>query len=193
MFISRKITRRIILLFILILLAAGIYRFEAIERIIYPYPYRETVEKYSLENGVDPLLVLAVIREESHFMPKSSSHKGAIGLMQLMPNTAKEIAIWLGESYNETSLEEPEVNIRYGTWYLAQLQKQFSDNSILVLAAYNAGSGRVNSWLGIVDNKMNNFQIEDIPYKETREYVGKVLKSYRMYSKLYDDREYTIE
>ena len=105
--------------------------------------------------------------------------------MQLMPDTAKEIAVWLEENYEDVDLTKPDDNIRYGTWYLATRSKEFSGNIIITLASYNAGIGRVKSWLKESPKDFNSYLIEDIPYKETREYVQKVLKSYGKYSKLY--------
>jgi soluble lytic murein transglycosylase len=180
---KRKRKRRIV--FFLILVFIALYQIHSIEKVLYPYPYKQIVEKYAAAYGVDPLLVISVIREESHFIPLSSSHKGAVGLMQLMPETAEEISVWLKEDYAQIDLEKPEDNIRYGTWYLSTLQKQFSGNSILVLAAYNAGSGRVTSWLETSVRDLNTYQIEEIPFKETREYVVKVLRSYGKYAELY--------
>jgi len=87
-------------------------------------------------------------------------------------------------------MTNPEDNIRYGTWYLAALNKQFSGNTILTLAAYNAGSGRVTSWLKNYSGDFNDYLIEDIPFTETREYVAKVLASYGRYVVLYEqDRD----
>jgi soluble lytic murein transglycosylase len=111
---------------LLVLLILTSYKLDFIGKAFYPYLYRQTVEKYASTYGVDPLLVIAVIREESHFIPLSSSHKGAMGLMQLMPETAKEIAAWLHEDYTRVDLKKPEDNIRYGTWYLAALNKEYS-------------------------------------------------------------------
>jgi len=193
LYISKSSFIKIIVLSLLLFFILSLFGFKTIEKIFYPYPYKQTVEKYSFAYGVDPLLVVAVMREESHFNPQSNSHKGAIGLMQVMPNTAKDIAIRLREDYNEVNLEDPEVNIRYGIWYLSQLNKQFSGNSILVLAAYNAGSARVNDWLNTTPLSFNTYLIKDIPFNETREYVQKVLKSYQRYSKIYNDRTYTLK
>jgi soluble lytic murein transglycosylase len=177
----KKKKYNIFLLFIFILIA---YKSDLPGKIAYPYLYKQTVEKYSYSYGVDPLLVMAVIREESHFYPKSTSPKGALGLMQVMPNTAEEIAAWLKEDYNSVNLLSVEDNIRYGTWYLAALIKEYNGNTMLALAAYNAGSGRVASWLEEVLT-LESYTIEDIPFKETRDYVKKVLKSYNAYSGLY--------
>lgn len=180
----RKIVTFIAILFLLFFIIIG-FKQELPGKLFYPFPYKSTVEKYAEAYNVDPILVIAVIREESHFNPWSNSHKGAVGLMQLMPATAKEIAVWLGESYAEVDLTKHEDNIRYGTRYLAALNKEFKGNTILVLAAYNAGSGRVNSWLKSSPQDFNDYLIDDIPFKETREYVQKVLNSYGKYSELY--------
>ncbi|RNC29673.1 MAG: Soluble lytic murein transglycosylase [Candidatus Dichloromethanomonas elyunquensis] len=177
------------LVFLLILFIFCNYQFRIVDKLLYPYPHKQIIEKYASAYGVDPLLVTAVIREESHFIPYSSSHKGAIGLMQLMPETAKEISAWLGENYTNVDLKKPEDNIRFGTWYLASLTKQYSGNHILVLAAYNAGSGRLNKWLDSSSKDLNSYLIEDIPFKETREYVQKVLASYKTYSSLYAENK----
>lgn len=183
--IDRKKITKTLAVILVALVILGAYDNKIIGKILYPYPYKQIIEKYAHSYGVDPLLVVSVMREESHFLTHSSSHKGAIGLMQLMPETAKDISAWLDEDYNLIDLKNPEDNIRYGTWYLSSLDKQFSGNSILVLAAYNAGSGRVSNWLRTSPRDLNTYLIEDIPFQETRDYVTKVLKSYRKYSGLY--------
>ncbi|WP_206811471.1 lytic transglycosylase domain-containing protein [Paradesulfitobacterium ferrireducens] len=183
------IKRIFVLSMLIILFLWGTGQIETIQKIFYPYPYRATVEKFSAQYGVDPLLVAAVIREESKFLPKSESHKGAKGLMQLMPNTARWISESMGDvNYRDEDLVLPEKNIQYGTWYLANLKKEFNNDLILALAAYNGGSGHVKEWLGqkLLDPK--NIRQEDIPFQETREYVGRVLKSYARYIKLYSGK-----
>jgi len=180
-----KRTGVLIKILILTLLIGFATQHSVPQKIVYPYFYRDTIERYAKEYGVDPLLVVSVIREESKFIPISVSHKGAQGLMQLMPETASWIAAKLGDSsYSLESLRHPEKNIQYGTWYLANLKKEFDDVA-LIIAAYNGGIGRVKEWLETGKIKSDRFQIEDIPYKETREYVAKVLKSYEKYQALY--------
>jgi soluble lytic murein transglycosylase len=143
------------------------------------------IEKYAYSYGIDPLLVVSVMREESKFLPRSESHKGAVGLMQLMPSTAQAIAKGLGDTdYDDLDLVNPEKNIQYGTWYLASLKKEFND-TILILAAYNGGRGRVKEWIDNNQINLSRVRPQDIPYQETRQYVEKVLKSYQKYSKLY--------
>lgn len=189
MYIRRKTLRKLIwtFLFLLVIWICG-FKLNLLEKIFYPYPYEQTIEKYAAAYEIDPLLVIAVIREESHFQTNSNSHKGAVGLMQLMPETAREIAAKLKEDYSGIDLNKPEDNIRYGTWYLAALDKDFSGNSILALAAYNAGSRRVKDWVESSAKGPDSFLAEDIPFRETREYVNKVLSAYKKYESLYPEK-----
>ena len=169
-----------------ILIVYCISQISVLEKIIYPYPHRDVIEKYALQYGVDPLMVVAVIREESKFLPKSESHKGAKGLMQLMPSTAQSISESIGDkTYTDDDLLNPEKNIQYGTWYLASLQKVFSNNTTLVIAAYNGGRGHVQEWIKTGQIDPDNIRQLDIPFKETRDYVGRVLNSYEKYNTLY--------
>ncbi|MCO5387171.1 lytic transglycosylase domain-containing protein [Desulfosporosinus sp.] len=175
-----------IIIVLSILVAYSVLQISELQKIIYPYPHRTVVEKYATQYGVDPLFVLAVIREESKFLPRSESHKGAKGLMQLMPSTAQSIAESIGDkAYSEEYLLDPEKNIQYGTWYLASLQELFSNNRPLVIAAYNGGRGRVQEWIKSGQIDPENIRLEDIPFNETRGYVDRVLKSYQKYIKLY--------
>ncbi|MFZ3101011.1 MAG: lytic transglycosylase domain-containing protein [Desulfitobacteriaceae bacterium] len=192
MYKNKKIMTKVLLirtLFIVILgslLVCGLGQTSVYQKIIYPYPHRILIEKYATLYGVDPLLVVSVIREESKFLPQSESHKGAKGLMQLMPSTAQAIAKSLGDKdYNDQDLVMPEKNIQYGTWYLASLKKEFDNNPTLVLAAYNGGRGHVKDWIKNNQLKLDQLRYQDIPFKETRQYVERVLKSYQIYSKLY--------
>ena len=157
-----------------------------IEKEFYPYLYRDIIEKNAAIYGVDPLLVAAVIREESRFRADAESRQGAKGLMQIMPSTAFFIAESLNDqTYDEKYLFDPERNIQYGTWYLADLQKVFANNIALIAAAYNAGRGQVQEWIS--DNRIDpdDIQLEVIPFDETRIFVERVLKSYEKYKKLY--------
>jgi len=157
----------------------------SVQKIYYPYPYRPVVEKFAMQYGVDPYLVIAVIRAESNFMPQSESHKGALGLMQLMPNTAEGIAQSIGDkSFTQEDLKDPEKNIQYGTWYLANLQKEFK-NTTLTIAAYNGGRGHVQEWIKSQQLDPNNLRVEDIPFQETRQYVQRVWQFYAEYRALY--------
>jgi len=181
--IGQKISVMIVLS---ILVGYSILQISNLQKIIYPYPHRTIIEKYAAQYGVDPLFVLAVIREESKFLPQSESHKGAKGLMQLMPSTAQSIAESIGDkAYSDKDILNPEKNIQYGTWYIASLQKLFSNNQTLVIAAYNGGRGHVQEWIKSGQIDPENLRQQDIPFKETRDYVGRVLNSYQKYIKLY--------
>ncbi|MBQ7477607.1 MAG: lytic transglycosylase domain-containing protein [Selenomonadaceae bacterium] len=164
-----------------------LFQFSSVQRsYLYPYPYQEEVRVYAKKYHVDSNLVVAVIKTESNFKPDAVSHRGAIGLMQLMPATAEWIAGQLNDtSFSVERLYEPDLNIRYGIWYLAELQEEFENNPVLVLAAYNAGRGNVKEWMEKNHWDMGFHEIDAIPFDETREYVHKVLKNQEKYKKLY--------
>ena len=156
------------------------------KKYIFPYPHQELVVLYSEANGVPPALVASVIMHESKFLNEVHSPRGAIGLMQLMPETAEWIANELEESdFSLQKLHEPEINIRYGTWYLALLTREFNGNQVLALAAYNAGRGTVHEWMDEYGWSWDFSDISMIPYPETRLYVERVLKDERHYAVLY--------
>ena len=160
------------------------------KKFLYPFPYRPTVESYSARWHVDKFLTVAVMKVESNFQEAANSQSGAVGLMQLMPETAAWIAYQLGEQPDEAAndinnLREPETNIRYGTWYLAELEDEFKGNDVLALAAYNAGRGNVHEWIEKNHWSENFSDVDKIPYAETRDYVKRVLHCREKYSKLY--------
>ena len=106
---------------------------------LYPIKYEEQVNKYCADYNVESTLAQAVIREESKFNEQATSNSGALGLMQIMPDTGEWIAQQLNEDYGDDYLYDVDRNIRYGVWYLSELMLEFSGNKVLVLAAYNAG------------------------------------------------------
>lgn len=136
------------------------------------------IEQYSKEYNVDPLLITSVIKVESNFNPKAKSKKGAIGLMQIMPPTAKEIAEkYLNiDNYSEEKLYEPKLNIKIGVYYVKILSDMFNNNINLVLASYNAGLGNVQKWQQ--ENPIIEYDSEEMPFKETQNYVSKIDKIY---------------
>lgn len=172
----------VLLVFVLVLF----YRSNWLGRVVYPIFYREQIEASARLNGVDPLLVAAIIRVESNYKPNQTSHKGAIGIMQVMPDTAE----WLfeKESFGDYALEDlkdPKKNIEVGTKYLGILNKQFKNNPVLVIASYNAGPGNVSKWLqnNVWDGSLA--AVSNIPFWETRKYVNRVVYYYNKYTKLY--------
>ncbi len=155
-------------------------------RLYYPYHYRTTIESYALRNKVDPLLVAAVIRVESKFRPDAVSHKGALGLMQIMPATAEWIAGRIGVTgFTPDMLLDPEVNIRFGTWYLSSLHDEFGGNLAVVIAAYNGGRGHVSRWLEEGTWNGSYQERNRIPFTETRLFLHRVWTTYWRYRQLY--------
>lgn len=155
---------------------------------IYKLDYSEYVYKYSNENDLDPFLVFSIIKAESNFQRNIDSSSGAIGLMQLMESTAVEMANEIGkEVVVKEALYNPDTNIQIGTNYYAYLIKHYDGNEELALAAYNAGMGNVDSWIekGII--KDDGSDLENIPFKETNNYVRKILRDYKIYQDLYND------
>lgn len=155
------------------------------KKIFYPFLYPEEIKKYSKMHKLSPSLVTAVIKNESRFKASAQSERGAIGLMQIMPDTAEWIAEqtdWQG--FDVKLLQEPDINIRFGCWYLNELREEFKHEKIYV-AAYNAGRGNVKEWLD--ENKWDGKTIENIPFEETRKYVENVMKDKLEYEKYYED------
>jgi len=185
-----KVSRRRILfissviLFICIYLGAQSNWFQ--KKYIYPYPYQNMIAHYARSHDLETPLVAGVIMSESKFQDEVHSDTGAIGLMQVMPETAEWIAQQIDEpSFSVEKLHDPNTNIRFGTWYLSSLQKEFCGNEVLMLAAYNAGRGNVHEWMDMYGWDMNFKDINQIPYQETREYVARVLKNKTKYRSLY--------
>ncbi|MFC1568145.1 tetratricopeptide repeat protein [Candidatus Margulisiibacteriota bacterium] len=154
-------------------------------RFSYPRGYGGYVEKYAKMYGLDPHLVYAVIREESRFKERALSRSWAHGLMQIIPSTGRSLSRLLGMRYSRWKLYEPRVNIQMGTYYLSQLIKRFDGNVSLALAGYNGGPVRVSRWLKKYDEFDLDEFVEDIPLRETRYYVKKVMKSYYGYKRTY--------
>ena len=160
-------------------------------KFFYPQKYSEQVERSSREFGVDEALIYSVMRTESGFRPEVESHAGAIGLMQLMPATFD----WLQErlegeiKYSADSLKNPDINVRYGTYFLSILKEQYGADIYTISAAYNAGSSSVDSWLSDRSYSSDGVKLMNIPYKETKDYAEKVLKTYELYKKLYYQKQ----
>lgn len=156
---------------------------DAFLRKTHPQKYAESVEKYAAEYDVPESVVYAVIKTESGFTPDAVSLKGAIGLMQITPDTFDWLCSKTGDEANALLLYEPDTNIRYGTYFLSLLHNEYKAWDT-VYAAYNAGRGRVNSWLASEEYN-NNGRLKNIPYEETASYVKKVEKAQSVYARLY--------
>jgi len=147
--------------------------------------FEDLIKEYSLKYKIDPLLALAMIREESRFNAWDESTAGARGLMQIIFSTGEWIAQKLDfKDFNDEMLFSSEININFGCWYIGYLKGKFSNDIILIISGYNAGPGTTDKWLERYDRSdLDNF-VENIPYAETREYIKKVMKSYQMYKRL---------
>lgn len=165
------------------LLTGRLPREDRPDEILYPLAYWPTVKEVSAELGIDPLLLLSVIREESRFDPEAYSRAGAAGLMQLMPFTARSTAESLKLVLSgQDHLYDAETNIRLGAHHLSGLLKDFGSVSA-ALAAYNAGRSRVKEWLEKGGYDSYDEFIEDIPFQETRDYVKRILTTFFKYRK----------
>lgn len=184
---KKKTKILIVISLIILIILFGILKIQNfILKKIYKTNYSEYVYKYSGENNIDPLLTFAIIKAESNFNRNIKSKSGAIGLMQLMESTALEEAEEVNQEIVVTeSLYNPEINIKIGTKYYAKLIKKYNNNMLLALAAYNAGIGNVDKWIqeGII--KEDGSDIENIPFKETNNYVRKIVRDYKIYKQLY--------
>lgn len=150
----------------------------------YPLPFESSIRQWSARAGVDPMLVAGLIRQESAFQPEARSGANALGLMQLLSKTARLMARQAKVRYAHGELLTADYNLRLGTIYLADLQKQFGTVES-ALAAYNAGEDRVASWTaGQKYRELPEF-VDSIPFTETREYVEVVTRNADIYRKLY--------
>jgi len=146
-----------------------------------PVFYKELIYKYSEIYELDPLLASAVIKVESNFQAYAQSNRGAIGLMQIMPETGKEMARRLKiKPFVASDLNNPEINIKIGLYYLARSKKQFNGDVYLALAAYNGGSANVQKWLA--EKKIDtDGAVVQIPFEETKGFVQKVMLHYEWF------------
>jgi soluble lytic murein transglycosylase len=146
-------------------------------RLWYPLRYATIVRVHANENHIDPALLAAVIESESKFNPVARSKAGAVGLMQLTPTTAKGIALYThGSRFRLSDLTNPDINVRYGAWYLRHLLDRYRDDELLALAAYNAGEDNVDRW---------QHEHVGIQFGETRDYVSKVERLKKIYRRAY--------
>ena len=143
-----------------------------------PVFHQETVVRYAEMYDEDPLLVLSIIKVESNFLSKARSTRGAVGLMQIMPTTAMEIAEELKMAdFKLKDLEDPDHNIRFGSFYLSKLRKEFGTDDVALLSAYNAGRKNAKKWLA--KSQKGKLALNNIEFAETRSFVSQVLNTYR--------------
>ena len=151
---------------------------------LFPFPYETDILQYSLQEEINPLLVISVMRKESTFNPEIDSVVGAVGLMQIVPPTADWVAKQI--DLKEYSLTNPEDNINIGTWYLNHNHHRYQDSSLYAVASYNAGTGNVSAWLNRYDTSDPDSFVEQIPFPETKDYVEGVFGNYWNYLRLYN-------
>ncbi|HER24119.1 MAG TPA: tetratricopeptide repeat protein [Candidatus Atribacteria bacterium] len=152
---------------------------------LYPAYFEDVVRENALKYKIDPLLALAMIREESRFNTWNESVAGARGLMQIIFSTGEWIAQKLNfKDFNDEMLFSSEVNINLGCWYIGYLKERFLNDPILIISGYNAGPGTTSKWLEQYDRSDLDSFVENIPYSETREHIKKVMKSYQIYRRL---------
>lgn len=177
---------------VLLLFLAGwrVWRSDTVQmRFVYMWPYQNEILTYADRNRIDPFLVAAVIKNESRFKPGAVSSMGAIGLMQIMPETGEWIAGQMGlPGYSIQKLYDPMVNIRMGCWYLSELKHEFRGNMVLQILAYNAGRGNTHGWMAANGWDWEFGALSAIPYEESRGYVAAVLHDRDEYYRLYKDK-----
>ena len=183
---NKRIVIFIIILILIIILLITLKN--PILKMMYPQTYKEIVLLYADEYNVDENLIFAVIKAESNFENTAVSHKGAIGVMQIMEETGEEIANKIDLKLDKENLRKKKKkidnNINIGKKYLSILLERYQNEEV-ALAAYNAGIGTVDNWIekGII--KEDGTDIENIPYKETNNYVRKILRDWKIYKDLY--------
>ena len=190
---SGKVQRRRLGVALLLAVIAGLavvslkpWADKAVQEITLPLRHEDVIRQQARDKNLDPALIAGVIYVESRFRDQTS-HAGAKGLMQLMPETADYIARKSGGTrFVQGDLADPQINIAYGSWYLRYLLDHYHGNVPLALAAYNAGEGKVDEWWREAADRGENFRVAShIPFPETREYVGKVLDARRDYRRAY--------
>lgn len=184
-----KYTKIILATLLAIFIIYIIFKIFNLDKIIlkqlYPKKYEQYVSKYAKQYNIDEFLIYSIIKVESNFNENANSSADAIGLMQLMENTAIDINSRIdNKELTKEQIYEPETNIKYGCYYFSTLLNKYN-NIGLALSAYNAGMGRVDSWIKEEIIKPDGSNLENIPFKETNMYVRKVLNNYNNYKKLY--------
>lgn len=154
-------------------------------KMAYPTKYEEYVAKASTEYNVKPQLIYAIIKTESNFISDAKSHAGAIGLMQLTPDTFNWLQMYTNDAkMDEDLLKDPEININYGVLFISMLIERYGSEDVAI-CAYNAGIGNVNKWLSNSKTSIDGQTLISIPFKETREYLFKTMKAKEIYERLY--------
>lgn len=182
---SPKLRRRLLWLVLALSCCLWLVRSNAFWNALSPVTQKSLLYELAGTYKIDPLLLAAIIRSESTFWPFAESRAGAMGLMQLLPSTAEEEARLLNVDYQDREdLYRNDINLRLGTHYFSRLLKTFNGNLVLALAGYNAGVTKVKSWKLRSFGRDQESLVEDIPVKETRRYVQRVLSTYRHFKRI---------
>ena len=173
--------------FIILLLFLAVIWHKPILKIYFTLNYKDQIINCSKDNGVGSATISAIVFAESRFNAAAKSRKGALGLMQIMPDTGKWVAEQLAwQEFSVNDLLKPETNLTVGTWYLAHLKRNF-DNEYLALASYNAGTRYVLEWLADGTWDGDKIKIEQIPFPETKKYLIQILVLRKIYNYLYPE------
>ncbi len=182
--------RIIAILLLIVIIVVFLFFKDNLLKKMYPKTYQEVVAKYEEKYQIEENLIFAVIKAESNFNKKAVSHRSAVGLMQLMEETAKDVAKKNGIPIDSDNIKEElydiDKNIEIGTCYLATLMQRYQNKEV-ALAAYNAGIGTVDGWIEKGMIQKDGTDIEKVPYKETNHYVRKILRDYKIYEALYEN------
>lgn len=155
----------------------------------YPVDYVTDIQLRAAENAVPAPYIASIIMAESSYNPEAVSSVGARGLMQIMPDTGEWIAGKFDDIFDAEMLFTPEVNIKYGAWYLGFLMERYGGDMRCATAAYHAGQGTVDKWLKDAAYSQDGLTLSYIPYDSTRTYVDRVMKYYEYYAKAYEEIE----
>ncbi|MDQ8738274.1 lytic transglycosylase domain-containing protein [Paenibacillus sp. LHD-38] len=179
--------KRVLLLLLLGLMTILFLKSDWLGTWMYPVKFKDDIRASASNYGVEPHLVAAIIRSETNYRTGQDSKKGALGLMQIMPDTADWVVQKAGfkDVTEDTLRHRADVSIEVGSWYLQSLNQQFDQNKVAAVAAYNAGPGNVRKWLetGVWDGTIES--VKEIPFGETRHYVQRVIYYYNKYKDLY--------
>ncbi len=178
----KKFLRLFIIIFVLAFLMS--YLIGVIE-----VRYKDIIDDAAKDYGLDKNMLYALIFTESKFNPSAKSDKGAMGLMQITPDTALWCAEKLGDPNLASEITVPEINIKVGTFYLDYLIKRYNGNETLALAAYNAGAGNVDKWLTDEKFSPDGKTLTETPFPETTDYIKKISLYKKIYTFLYGDKE----
>lgn len=176
--------RKFVILVIAIVILVGIVTI-VLKTFIYPSKYIDIINENAQTDGLDPYLVLAIIKTESGFDADAVSTKEAKGLMQVKEATAYEFRS--KDSDGNLNLFNPDTNIKIGMNYLSYLIEKYDGNYYLAICAYNAGLGNVDNWIkdNVITSDLDEYKNVDLPFAETEKYLNKVMSNYMMYKLLY--------